>query len=127
VPENDETSGVTSHLDLNWRTVWIWSAVISAPIAVLISFAVLGDPTSRGPVLHSFREYAILWAFFTALLTPTGVLGVFRATFDPAAELAKRQRERNTPSENSRMAVATKQILTWIAAALGKGGPKTRS
>lgn len=114
MPENDDSRRMTTHLDLNWRHVWIWSAAISATLAVLIAFGILGDPTARGPVVHSFQEYMTIWLTFVAILTPMGVFVVFRMTFDPAL----RQRQRQTESENSGVAAATKQILTGIAKAL---------
>ena len=126
MPENDESGRITTDLDMNWRRVWIWSAVISAPLAVLIAFGILGDPTARGPVAHSFQEYMIIWLGFAAMLTPMGVLAVFRMTFDPALEFAKRQKERQTESENSPVAAATKQILTWLAKSFGRTGNGTR-
>jgi hypothetical protein len=75
---------VKTHLDINWRLVWLWSSVISAPLALVIAFGILGD--------RSLQDYIITWAAFEILLTPVGVLAVFRATFDPAEEFATRQR-----------------------------------
>ena len=122
MPENDD-GGPRTHLDINWRQVWFWSAVISAPLALVIAFGILGDDR---PLAQSLRDTIILWAAFEVLLTPVGVLAVFRATFDPASEFAERQRARQGSSESAPVAVATKQILTWIAKPFGRAGNGAR-
>jgi hypothetical protein len=123
VRENDDGERKT-HLDMNWRRVWFWSAVISAPLALAIAFGILGD---QRPLAQSLRDYLILWVAFEILLTPVGVLAVFRATFDPAREFAERQRARQGFSENAPVAVATTRLLTWIAKTFGRAGNRPRN
>ena len=126
MPENEESGHAATHLDMNWRQVWFWSAVLSAPLSALITFGILGD-LFIGPAAYSFQDFIVMWTAFTILLTPVGALAVFRATFDPAEEFAERQRARQKSSENSPVAAATKQILTGIAKALGRASNCARS
>jgi hypothetical protein len=99
--------------------VWLWSGIISAVLSVAVTIGIVGGPN---PVAHSLQQCLILWACFTVLLTPVGVLAVFRETFDPGREFAERQRARQGFAENAPVAVATRKILTWAAKAFGRAG-----
>jgi len=88
VPENDESGHATTHLDMNWRKVWLWSAVISAVLSVVIILGKLGYP---GSAVYSLRQCMMFWASSTAMLTLIGVFTVLRLTLHPQEGFEKRR------------------------------------
>jgi hypothetical protein len=89
VRANEDNEHEATHLDMSWRQVWLWSAVISAVLSVTITLGILGYP---GSAAHSLRQCLIIWASYTAMLTLTGVFSVLRVTSVPHVDFEKRRK-----------------------------------
>jgi hypothetical protein len=95
----------------NWRDVWIWSAVMSAALSALLTFAVFVQERA-GSSFNRWEAYLAVWGTFFAMLTLTGVIMIFRMTYSPD-EFAERVGE--DESKKSAIARVTERTLRFIA------------
>jgi hypothetical protein len=97
----------------NWRDVWIGSAMMSAALAALLTFAVFVQERP-GSSFNRWEAYLAVWVTFFTMLTLTGVIMIFRMTYSPD-EFAERHSGREDESRKSAIARATERTLRFIA------------
>ena len=81
----------------NWRDVWIGSAVMSAALSALLTFAVFVQERP-GSSFNRWEAYLAVWVTFFTMLTLTGVIMIFRMTYSPD-EFAERHSGREDEFE----------------------------